>query len=74
MTRVKIIILSGFKDNDNNKLNYSGQGNENIDMMDDTEKIKTIDEFGEMNYSEFLLSKYTDGKGGKFSIIATPYH
>jgi hypothetical protein len=39
MARVKSIILSGFKDNNNVKLNYSNKGDENIDIIDDTDKI-----------------------------------
>jgi hypothetical protein len=65
MTKVKSIILSGFKDNDDVKLNYSNAGDDSIDMLDDNEKVPTIDEFGEMTFSEFLLSKYKDGQGNK---------
>jgi hypothetical protein len=63
-TNVKSIILSGFKDYNNVKLNYLEFDQHNTHMTENSNTgVHVTDVYGNMTVTEFLLKKYKDGNG-----------
>jgi hypothetical protein len=65
LTNLKSIILSGFKNDETIRFNYSATSKDDSIMDDESEEAPTVidDKTGNMTVNEFLLNKYKDING-----------